>query len=64
MTALTVQEPSQMVVIQMITSNVPANPAPITITYITTNGTATGRFYIFGYTTYIYIYIYIYHSLQ
>ena len=50
MTTLTVQEPSQMVVIEMMTSYVPGQPVPITITYITTDGAATGRFYIFGHT--------------
>ena len=56
MTALTVQEASQMVVIEMMTSDVPGQPVPITITYITTNGTAIGGFYVHIWLYYTYIY--------
>ena len=42
MTALTVQE-DQMAVIQLMNFAAPAGAVPFTITYITTNGTATGK---------------------
>ena len=47
--ALTVPEASQNAAIQLTNANPPA--APITITYVTTDGTATGRLYI----SYVYI---------
>ena len=45
MTALTVQEPDQMAVIQIMNfaASFPPGTVPFTITYITTDGTATGR---------------------
>ena len=42
MTELTVLESDQMVVIPMMSTNDPAEPETYTITYMTTDGTATG----------------------
>ena len=42
MTTVTVQEADQMVTIQLRFSTPPGQAQPITITYITTDGTATG----------------------
>ena len=45
MTAITVQEPDQMAVIQIMNfaASFPSQAVPFTITYVTTDGTATGR---------------------
>ena len=44
MTTLTVQEPDQMAVIQIMNFDAffPSGAVPFTITYVTTDGTATG----------------------
>ena len=45
LTAVTVQEPNQTATIQLSLTLV-TDPLPITITYITTDGTATGIYYV------------------